>query len=52
MTEQHDGLEADAAIRAIREVRSPRAIETVAQEEFVVRFTAPSPTAGNSVAAS
>ena len=32
------GMSADAAIAAVRTARGPRALETVAQEEFVVRF--------------
>jgi hypothetical protein len=32
------GMSADAAIAAVRAARGPRALETVAQEEFVVRF--------------
>ena len=33
-------MSADAAIALVRERRSPRAVETTAQEEFVRRYAA------------
>jgi protein-tyrosine phosphatase len=35
---KRDGTEGATAIQTVREVRSPRAIETVPQEEFVLAF--------------
>jgi len=32
------GMSADAAIAAVRAARGPRALETLAQEDFVVTF--------------
>jgi protein-tyrosine phosphatase len=34
------GASAEAAIAAVRAARGPRALETIAQEEFVVMFAA------------
>ena len=34
------GMQADAAIAAVRTARGPRALETIAQEDFVVTFAA------------
>ena len=38
------GMSPDAAIAAVRTARGPRALETIAQEDFVVTFASAMPT--------